>query len=138
MKRQIPIGMIIKQLDKALTDYTDSALARHDVTRLHWQLLNVIKDGSPTIEKILEVMQVFATKKQLETLVQELVERHWVKKDGILFSLTVEGETRYMEIAKTQNTVRETLMNKISASEYGTVIDILQKMLENLSRQRKT
>jgi hypothetical protein len=39
---------------------TDKALARHGVTRLHWQTLNVIKDANQiTFEKLFEAMKIF-------------------------------------------------------------------------------
>jgi hypothetical protein len=70
MSRQTPpIGLIVKQLDKALTAYTDEALARYDVTRFHWQTLNVIKDANHiTFEKLFETMKVFLDKDQLNAV----------------------------------------------------------------------
>jgi hypothetical protein len=47
------MGLIIKQLDKALTAYTNEPLARHNATRFHWQTLNLIKDaGHMTYERL--------------------------------------------------------------------------------------
>jgi DNA-binding MarR family transcriptional regulator len=136
MSRQTPIGLIIKQLDKALTAYTDEALARYGVTRLHWQTLNVIKDADHiTFEKLFEIMKVFLEKDQLDAVVNDLTQRNWVRReDSSSFSITNEGKRGFAELAKTQDGVRMVVMKGISQSDYSTVISILQRMIDNLSR----
>ena len=136
MSRQTPIGLIIKQLDKALTAYTDEALARYGVTRLHWQTLNVIKDADHiTFEKLFEIMKVFLEKDQLDAVVNDLTQRNWVRReDSSSFSITNEGKIGFAELAKTQDGVRMVVMKGISQSDYSTVISILQRMIDNLSR----
>ena len=137
MSRQTPIGLISKQLDKALTAYTDEALARYGVTRLHWQTLNVIKDADHiTFEKLFETMKVlFLDKDQLDAVVDDLTQRNWVRReDSSSFSITNEGKRGFAELAKTQDGVRMVVMKGISQSDYSTVISILQRMIDNLSR----
>ena len=136
MSRQTPIGLIIKQLDKALTAYTDEALARYGVTRLHWQTLNLIKDADHiTFEKLFEIMKVFLEKDQLDAVVNDLTQRNWVRReDSSSFSITNEGKRGFAELAKTQDGVRMVVMKGISQSDYSTVISILQRMIDNLSR----
>ena len=137
MSRQTPIGLIIKQLDKALTAYTDEALARYGVTRLHWQTLNVIKDADHiTFEKLFEIMKVFLEKDQLDAVVNDLTQRNWVRREdsSSSFSITNEGKIGFAELAKTQDGVRMVVMKGISQSDYSTVISILQRMIDNLSR----
>jgi DNA-binding MarR family transcriptional regulator len=134
MSRQTPIGLIVRQLDKALTAYTDEALARYGVTRLHWQTLNVIKDANHiTFEKLFETMKVFLDKDQLDTVVNDLTQHNWVRRDeSSLLSITNEGKTGFAELAKTQDEVRIAVMKGISQSDYYTVISILQRMIDNL------
>jgi DNA-binding MarR family transcriptional regulator len=131
-----PIGLIVKQLDKALTAYTDEALARYSVTRLHWQTLNVIKDANQiTFEKLFETMKVFLDKDQLDAVVNDLTQRNWVRREdssSSLLSITNEGKTGFAEVAKTQDEVRIAVMKGISQSDYYTVISILQRMIDNL------
>src|SRR5919108_3955884 len=136
MSRQTPIGLIIKQLDKALTTYTDEALARYGVTRLHWQTLNLIKDADHiTFEKLFEIMKVFLEKDQLDAVVNDLTQRNWVRReDSSSFSITNEGKRGFAELAKTQDGVRMVVMKGISQNDYSTVISILQRMIDNLSR----
>jgi DNA-binding MarR family transcriptional regulator len=133
MSRQTPIGLIVKQLDKALTAYTDEALACYGVTRLHWQTLNVIKDADHiTFEKLFETMKVFLDKDQLDAVVNDLTQRNWVRREDSSFSITNEGKTGFAELAKTQDGVRMAVMKGISQSDYSSVISILQRMIDNL------
>lgn len=133
MSRQAPVGLVIKQLDAALTAYTDAALARHDVTRLDWQTLNVVRDGpAKSFGDVLGTMSVFVDRDELQAIVDALVERGLVSEDGGLLSLTAHGSASFEAIARTQGEVRATVMRGVSPQEYSALIGTLQRMLANL------
>jgi hypothetical protein len=97
MSQQTPIGLIVKELDNALTAYTNEAMVRQNVTRFHRQTLNLIKDaGRITYERLSETMKLCLDKDQLNAVVKDLTQRSWVRttKDSS-FILTDEGRKNF-------------------------------------------
>ncbi len=133
--KQPPIGYILKALDTALSAYTDDALRPHQLTRLHWQTLNSIQQGSSvSLDHIFEVLGPFADNGRLQTVVGELEGRKWLRLADQAYTLTAAGEEGLRLAAETQATVREQLTRGLTREDYDAVIETLQKMLRNVSR----
>ena len=131
---QPPIGYVLKQLDQALTAYTDKALGKHQLTRLHWQILNVVKDGgNKDFQQIMTIMKPFLDEPQLTTLLTDLEGRGWIVQGDEAYKLTTAGEDGLRLASQTQGDVRKQLIQGVSQEEYASTISTLQKMLENVS-----
>ena len=130
---QPPIGLVLKQLDRALSAYTDKALSERHLTRIHWQMLNVVRaDRGKSFTQIVEALGLFADEPHLKSVVDDLATRGWIVFDSGNYALTAEGKDGFAAAAEIQNKVREQLTKGIARDEYDAVIATLQKMLENL------
>ena len=133
--KQPPIGYVLKALDMALSAYTDEALRPHQLTRLHWQTLNSIQQGSSvTLAHLFEVLGQFADEERLRKVVGELEARQWLRLADQAYTLTAAGEEGLRLAGETQAKVREQLTRGLTVEDYDTVIETLQKMLKNVAR----
>ena len=133
--KQPPIGYFLKALDTALSAYTDNALRPHQLTRLHWQMLNAVQQANGVnLDQIFEVLGQFADTARLQVVLGELEARNWLRTADRAYTLTAAGEEGLRLAGETQAAVREQLTRGLTREDYDTVIETLQKMLINVSR----
>ena len=132
--KQPPIGYVLKALDTALTAYTDRALEPHQLTRLHWQALNTVQHGNGvTLDQVVEVLGQFADEERLQAVLVELAARQWLQRSEQAYALTAAGEEGLRLAAESQAKVRARLCHGLTREDYESVLETLQKMLQNLS-----
>jgi DNA-binding MarR family transcriptional regulator len=130
-----PIGYWLKAADRAITDRVDAAQRADGVTRLQWQALNTIAEGTHrSRDHILAALHMFLDEPTLDTVLTALRNNGWIVADesGDV-SLTAAGRQAHARILARQEEVRQQLMRGISADEYATVLDVLKRIVANLS-----
>lgn len=74
--KEKPIGYWIKEADKAITNKVNSGLKQFEITRFHWQVLNLIKENESITEgKILNILGNFINSKQLTTILDDFIQK---------------------------------------------------------------
>ena len=138
-KRELPIGYWLKRADTLLTTQIDKAQAANGVSRVEWQVLNMIgAAGSVSKERIFGTMLPFVDAPGVDEIVTRLVGRGWAEqtetsRPGIVeFQLTQEGRRMHGVILAMQKEIRRRAMQGISEEEYTTVIRVLQRLVGNL------
>jgi len=139
MKPDLPMGYWLKRADTLLTQQIDEAQAANGVSRVEWQVLNMIGDaGSVSKERIFETMLAFVDAPGVDEIVTRLVGRGWAeqseisKQSTVEFQLTEEGRRQHGVILATQKEVRQRAMQGIGEEEYATVVQVLKRIVNNL------
>ncbi|MEU5876341.1 hypothetical protein [Spirillospora sp. NPDC047279] len=121
-----PLGYWLNRTDQALTAHMDRTLAEFGLTRVAWQMLNVIKSGADFSE-----LQANADATTLGTTFDTLVADGWTTREP---TLTPEGRARLTDVAERIATFRERSMAGISPDDYRTTIGVLERITANLDR----
>ena len=134
---QPPIGYWLKHADEVITKHVNQVLEDHGFTRFRWQVLNLLYEAD-TIERsdVFKIMKTFIDADQLDEILHGFVQEGWLVKrgdgDATELVLTNTGKTEREAIFKLQSEVRRRAMRGISDQEYTTVIDVLQRIVNNL------
>ena len=118
-----PIGYWLKHLDGLIEAGFDRALG--DVSRRHWQVLNVLASGPQTLAGLKEALAPFSPGSALD----ELAALGWVSGEP---ALTPVGREAHARIAQRVEVVRDRLVDGLGPEDYPTVIRVLSRMAENL------
>ncbi len=134
---QPPIGYWLKHADEVITKHVNQVLQDNGFTRFRWQVLNILSEtGTTTRSKVFTTMKTFIDADQLDEILNGFVQEGWLVKRGdgevTELVLTNAGKTEREAIFKLQSEVRRRAMRGISDQEYTTVIDVLQRMVNNL------
>ncbi|MFF4286866.1 MarR family winged helix-turn-helix transcriptional regulator [Streptomyces sp. NPDC001633] len=129
-----PIGYWLNRTDKALTHYMNDMLAGFGLTRIAWQVLNVIQD-TPDVHDT-EVRSILAANADLATLteaVDAVLADGWATRPAPdRLTLTPDGRRRLNEVAVRVDAFRELSMTGIALDEYHTAVRVLERMCHNL------
>jgi DNA-binding MarR family transcriptional regulator len=134
---QPPIGYWLKHADEVITKHVNQVLQDNGFTRFRWQVLNILSEtGTTTRSKVFTTMKTFIDADQLDEILNGFVQEGWLVKRGdgevTELVLTNAGKTEREAIFKLQSEVRRRAMRGISDQEYTTVLDVLQRMVNNL------
>ena len=134
---QPPIGYWLKHADEVITKHVNQVLQDNGFTRFRWQVLNILYEtGTTTRSKVFTTMKTFIDANPLDEILNGFVQEGWLVKRGdgevTELVLTNAGKTEREAIFKLQSEVRRRAMRGISDQEYTTVIDVLQRMVNNL------
>jgi len=134
---QAPIGYWLKHAEEVITKRVNQVLQDHGFTRFRWQILNILYEtGTTTRSNVLETMKTFIDADQLDEILDGFVQEGWLVKRGdgevTALVLTNAGKAEREAIFQLQSEVRRRAMRGISDQEYTTVLDVLQRMVNNL------
>ncbi|MEV4107966.1 MarR family winged helix-turn-helix transcriptional regulator [Nonomuraea sp. NPDC049695] len=129
-----PIGYWLNRTDKALTGYMNDMLAEFGLTRLAWQVLNVIEDtGDTADDQVLTVLSANADVPALTTAIETVLADGWAARPAPgQLALTAEGTDRLAAVAERVAAFRDLSMTGISLDEYRTAVSVLERMTANL------
>lgn len=135
--KQLPIGYWLKHVDAVITEHVDRVLDDNGFTRLRWQALNSIYEGGTVGRRSLAAtLGIFADSGELNEIVNGFVQEGWVVEhdsgDAGELTLTGAGKSKREIIFQLQTNVRKQAMQGITEQEYITVIDVLQRIAQNL------
>lgn len=135
-RKPLPIGYWLKRADELLTARIDEAQQANGLTRLDWQILNVVRDGpAVTGNEITETLKPFADAATVNVAVSNLADRNLISGSAEAgLTLTPHGVELYERALLAQKAVRQKATIGISETEYATTVDVLQRLVENLER----
>ncbi|WP_433237846.1 MarR family winged helix-turn-helix transcriptional regulator [Streptosporangium sp. CA-135522] len=129
-----PIGYWLNRTDKALTRHMNGMLHEFGLTRIAWQVLNVIQD-TPQITDT-DVLAVLAANADLPTLtaaIDTVLADGWATRPAPdRLTLTPDGRQRLTTVADRIDVFRQLSMSGISMEEYRTAVSVLERMTHNL------
>jgi hypothetical protein len=132
-----PIGYWLNRTDRALTVSMDRMLAGFGLTRIAWQVLNVIADETETTDAhVASSLAANADAPTLSAGVDTALADGWAARPapGHL-RLTPEGRARLAEVARRVQEFRDASVAGISLDEYRTAVGVLERMTGNLERR---
>jgi DNA-binding MarR family transcriptional regulator len=135
-KKSAPLGYWLKRADELLTKRIDEAQRSNGLTRLDWQVLNVIHDkGTARREDLVNTLRPFADAATVDSVVLALVGREIIAgSDAAVFTLTPAGVELFEKALATQLALRQQAMTGITDEEYGVVVNVLERLVANLER----
>jgi DNA-binding MarR family transcriptional regulator len=129
-----PIGYWLKRLDRAIDGALDHTLAAEDLTRRHWQTMNILHEGPSDAHALAEALRPFWSQGAitLDEVLSDLERRALVVNDGGRYALTAAGKATRAKIAGHVDVTRRRLVDGITQEEYLATVEVLQRMAANL------
>ncbi|MFE5593470.1 MarR family winged helix-turn-helix transcriptional regulator [Streptomyces sp. NPDC056549] len=129
-----PIGYLLNRTDEALTRVMDGTLGEFGLTRLAWQVLNVVRDGQGTTDaEVLSVLAANADAATLTAAIDTTLTGGWTSRPAPdRLALTPDGTRRLTEVDTQVTAFRARSVEGITPEEYGTAVRVLERMIENL------
>jgi hypothetical protein len=133
-----PIGYWLKRLDRAIEGALDPTLAAENLTRRHWQTLNLLHDAPSDAAALAEALRPFWGERAitLDQVLRDLERRALVVSDAGRYTLSAAGVATRTRIAEDVNVTRRRLVDGVSREEYVATVEALQRMTANLERAR--
>lgn len=129
-----PIGYWLNRTDKALTRHMNNMLEEVGLTRVTWQVLNVIHDTPRVADtEILSTLSANADIPTLTAAIDTVIVDGWATHPAPdRLSLTPEGRQRLAGVAERVDAFREFSTAGISRDDYCTAVRVLERMTRNL------
>ncbi|MEU3839328.1 MarR family winged helix-turn-helix transcriptional regulator [Streptomyces sp. NPDC028635] len=131
-----PIGYWLNRTDKALTRSMNGMLEEFGLTRIAWQVLNVIHGTPETADtEVLSSLAANADTATLAEAIDTVLADGWAHRPAPgLLTLTPGGRRRLTDVAARVDAFREVSMAGISLEEYHTAVRVLERMSNNLEK----
>ncbi|MBM7843024.1 hypothetical protein [Herpetosiphon giganteus] len=134
-----PIGFWLKEADQAITAWLDRAVAQFGLSRLAWQLLNLVQQQQPVrLDSVQSISAVLADQATLRMTVTVLVEQHWLAApidhtDLMACELTINPAAleRFAAVTRLVHEQRAQLMRQITPEAYQTTLNVLAQLIKN-------
>ncbi|MEW2418215.1 MarR family transcriptional regulator [Streptomyces sp. NPDC046866] len=130
-----PIGHWLHRTDRALTRSMDEMLGPFGLTRIAWQVLNVVQDASDGAgdSEVRAVLAAHAEAAVLDAALRSVLADGWADRPAPgRLALTSRGRQRLGEAALRVEAFREQCTAGISPQEYRTAVHVLERMTRNL------
>lgn len=132
----LPIGYWLKKADDLLTMRINEAQQLHELSRLEWQILNVLHEvGLATHEQLAAPLHAFADAAVLDNALLHVAQRGLIEGNGSVaphYQLTKLGHELHGAALSSQKEVRQRATQGISEGDYATTVRVLQQLVENL------
>ncbi|WP_047867493.1 MarR family winged helix-turn-helix transcriptional regulator [Nocardiopsis sp. RV163] len=131
----LPIGYWLKHLDRLIENDLDRTLAAESLGRRHWQVLNSLRTEPGTVADLDRRLAAFLDEDEdsVTPVVEELRRRGWV--EGLVsLSLSAAGESAHESLFNRVDEARRRISRGVSAEEYRTAVDVLERMSANLEQ----
>ena len=129
-----PIGFWTARAGEAIRARTRGALHEIGVTQPEWWLLHQISlhpagaDRAETIEKIGHN----DTPEAIVEAIDSARSKGWIVESNSRLKFTPDGRDTFRRAADLQNMLQEERMNGISAADFVTTIEVLQRTIRNV------
>jgi DNA-binding MarR family transcriptional regulator len=135
-----PIGFWLNRVDQALTRRMNQLLEADQITRIGWQVLNVLQShGEMDPAQLDDLLQANASTQQLAETIDQLVAHGWVLRSGAegeesapTLRLTDAGQRQHAQLRDRIFGFRQQSLAGISEDEYRITIRVLERIVENL------
>ena len=134
MADQRPIGYWLRLVDGLLDEQFARTLDEHGVTRMQWQLLNVLVRGQASVEMLDAAASPFLVAGAETTIdhLTELIESAWVDATPTGYELTERGHGALNRLTNVVAEQRTQMSTGVAETEYLTTITTLERMARNL------
>lgn len=134
MADQRPIGYWLKLVDGLIDEQFAHTLDEHGVTRMQWQLLNVLARGQASVEMLDAAVAPFLIAGEETTLdhLTELIESAWVDATPTGYELTERGHGALARLTNVVAEQRTVMSAGVTEEGYLTTIQSLEQMARNL------
>ncbi|MFE3793629.1 winged helix-turn-helix transcriptional regulator [Nocardia tengchongensis] len=129
-----PIGYWLNRADHAFTTHMDTMLAEFGLTRITWQVLNVVADTpEATDTDIHTVLAANAARATLDAVIATTLTGDWTTRPGPgRIALTDDGRRRLAVVTDRVAAFRAQSMHGITEDEYRTAVSVLERMTLNV------
>ena len=137
-KPNLPIGYWLRKADELLTTRIDEVQQANGLSRIEWQVLNVVRDAEPVrAEQIAATLEPFADAKTVGEVCDRLSRRGELTRDAsaATLSLTERGRSLHAAALSSQQELRQRAMEGVSHDDYAITVRVLQRLVENLGGQ---
>jgi hypothetical protein len=134
MADQRPIGYWLRLVDGLIDEQFARTLDEHGVTRMQWQLLNVLASGSASVEMLDAAVAPFLVAGGETTIdhLTELIESAWVDATPTGYELTERGHGALDRLTNVVAEQRTVMSAGVSETDYLTTVGTLERMAINL------
>jgi hypothetical protein len=130
-----PIGFWLRLVDTLINEQFSQTLDEHGVTRVQWQLLNVLAGGASTVTELDSALRPFlvveGTPSSIDHLT-ELIESGWVDATGSGYELTERGHGARDRLSNVVAAQRTDMAAGLSEDEYLSAVGTLERIARNL------
>jgi hypothetical protein len=130
-----PIGFWLRLVDNLINEQFATTLDEHGVTRIQWQLLNVLASGEATVVELDAAVGPFLAAEGEETTVEhlsELIESGWVDATPTAYELTERGHGARDRLTNVVAGQRTEMVAGVTEEEYLRAIQTLEQIARNL------
>ncbi|MET0234417.1 MAG: MarR family winged helix-turn-helix transcriptional regulator [Kibdelosporangium sp.] len=121
-----PLGYWLVHIHDLMETGFAQLLETDGLTRRHWQVLNTIAAKPGDMGEIQQALAHFQD--DVRPLIGDFVDRGWVKGE---YELTTTGRAAYDRIAARVHSERAKVLTGISAEEYATLMNLLERIAAN-------
>lgn len=134
MADQRPIGYWLRLVDGLIDDQFARTLDEHGVTRMQWQLLNVLARGQASVQMLDAAVAPFLVAGGETTIdhLTELIESAWVDATPTGYELTERGHGALDRLTNVVAEQRTVMSAGVSEGDYLTTVSTLERMATNL------
>lgn len=141
-KQHQPIGYWLNRADQALTERMNLILQTHGLTRVGWQVLNVLRSetGQPEAQ-VFDVLQANASRTALSETIAHLSAKGWIVRvddpadaPAPILKLTHTGRDHHARVQEPITQFRQQSLRGITAEEYQLAIGVLERIIQNVAQ----
>ena len=137
MKSERPIGYWLKHLDRLIEAAAERAFAEEQLTRRHWQVMNILSESPHGAPELAAAIRPFWAPGAitLDEVIGELAGRGWLTQDDArLYTLTPAGQAGHAAVKEKVHGIRATFLTGLTQQDYLATVRVLERMAENLER----
>ncbi|MFE2957330.1 MarR family winged helix-turn-helix transcriptional regulator [Nocardia tengchongensis] len=129
-----PIGYWLNRADHAFTTHMDTMLTEFGLTRITWQVLNVVAETpDATDTDIHTVLAANAARATLDAVIVTTLTGDWTTRpEPGRLALTDHGRGRLAAATDRVAAFRAQSMHGITEDEYRTAVSVLERMTLNV------
>lgn len=134
-RKHLPIGYWLRRADELLTARIDAVQRENGLSRLGWQILNVVRDGDEIApDDVVSTLAPFASAAAIHDTLAVLRDRGILAEAEGQLRITEPGSDLYQHALSAQQAIREAAFAGIDRDEYETTLGVLRRLVENLER----
>ena len=133
--REQPIGYWLKHLDRLISQAAQRALAEEQLTRRHWQIMNVLRQSPQGPAALTDALRPFWEPGAitLDQAISDLAGRGWLTRDQAgQYALTTAGEAAHATVQEKIHGIRARFLTGLTEHDYHQTVQTLQRMAANL------
>jgi len=132
---EAPIGYWLKHLDRLIDATAERAFAEEQLTRRHWQVMDVLSQSAQDAAGLTAAIRPFWGPGAVtqDEITGELAARGWLAQDDSgRYALTRAGQAGHAAVATKVQGIRSAFLAGMTEDDYLRTVQTLRRMAENL------